>query len=160
MKKFLFPLLMLLTLAACEKDAAKLAYVLTNENVKVNNLSQDYLVQVDNGARTIYIEVDYLDKAELAALQVEFVGLPDDVTANPASSTFNYAAEGASQKVELTQGKAKAEYVITAAAAISTKARMRAPPAPDVPSVARRSLRPSAAVSSRRNIEIRAPVIQ
>ncbi len=117
MKKFLFPLLMLLTLAACEKDAAKLAYVLTNENVKVNNLSQDYLVQVDNGARTIYIEVDYLDKAELAALQVEFVGLPDDVTANPASSTFNYAAEGASQKVELTQGKAKAEYVITAAAA-------------------------------------------
>ena len=117
MKKFLFPLLMLLTLAACEKDAAKLAYVLTNENVKVNNLSQDYLVQVDNGAKTIYIEVDYLDKAELAALQVEFVGLPDDVTANPASSTFNYAAEGASQKVELTQGKAKAEYVITAAAA-------------------------------------------
>ena len=62
MKKFLFPLLMLLTLAACEKDAAKLAYVLTNENVKVNNLSQDYLVQVDNGARTIYIEVDYLDQ--------------------------------------------------------------------------------------------------
>ena len=116
MKKFLFPLLMLLTLVACEKDGPKLKFVLTNEYVQVNNLSQDYLVQVDNNAQTIYVEVDYLDKAELAALEVEFAGLPADVLVEPAKSTFNYAG-GATQTVKFTQGKAVADYVLSAAAA-------------------------------------------
>lgn len=116
MKKFVVPLLMLLSLVACKKDDLKFKFVLTNENVKVNELSQDYLVQVDNNAKTIYVEVDYLDRAELAALQVEFVGLPEGVSADPFVSTFNYA-DGASQTVKITQGQASANYVITAAAA-------------------------------------------
>lgn len=116
MKKIVFPLLMLLSLVACKKEDLKLKYILTKENVQVNNLSQDYLVQVDNNAKTIYVEVDYLDKAELAALQVEFIGLPDDVSADPKSSTFNYAG-GASQTVKISQGNATANYAITAAAA-------------------------------------------
>ncbi len=116
MKKFALPFLMLLSLLACKREDPVFSLTLSNANVKVSNLSQDYLVQVDNNAKTIYIEVDYLDKAELSALAVEIVGLPADAAANPAKSTFNYAS-GATQKVKITQGVTSAEYAISAAAA-------------------------------------------
>lgn len=116
MKKFALPLLMLLSLLACKREDPVFSLTLSNANVKVSNLSQDYLVQVDNNAKTIYIEVDYLDKAELSALAVEIVGLPADAAAEPAKSTFNYAS-GATQKVKITQGVTSAEYAISAAAA-------------------------------------------
>ena len=116
MKKFALPFLMLLSLLACKREDPVFSLTLSNANVKVSNLSQDYLVQVDNNAKTIYIEVDYLDKAELSALAVEIVGLPADAAAEPAKSTFNYAS-GATQKVKITQGVTSAEYAISAAAA-------------------------------------------
>ena len=116
MKKLALPFLMLLSLLACKREDPVFSLTLSNANVKVSNLSQDYLVQVDNNAKTIYIEVDYLDKAELSALAVEIVGLPADAAANPAKSTFNYAS-GATQKVKITQGVTSAEYAISAAAA-------------------------------------------
>ena len=116
MRKIVMPLLMVLALAACKKEEPKFDFVLTNDNVQVGNLTQDCLVQVNNTAKTVYVEVAYLDKAELSALQVDFVKLPSDVTAAPAKSTFNYST-GATQTVTFTQGEATAQYVISAAAA-------------------------------------------
>lgn len=115
MKKIALPLLMLLSVVACKKEEPQFTFVLTNENVAVSNLNHDYLVQVDNNAKTVYVAVDYFDKAELAALEVKFVKLPQDVTAAPATSTFNYSA-GASQTVTFTQGTLTRDYTITAEA--------------------------------------------
>ena len=107
---------MLLTLAACKHEDPVFSFVLTNEMVRVNNLSNDALIQVNNQAKTVYIEVNYFDKAELAALEVEFVKIPAEISVNPAKSTFNYSS-GAAQTVTITQGTVSAEYKITAASA-------------------------------------------
>lgn len=115
MKKFALPLLMLLSLLACKKEDPKFTFVLTSENVAVSDLDYDYFVQVDNDAKTVYVEVDYFDKAELAALKIAFVKLPEDVTVTPATSTFNYS-KGESQTVTFTQGAVTQEYQITAEA--------------------------------------------
>ena len=115
MKKLALPILMLLSLVACKKETPVFTFVLTNQQVKVKNLSNDYLVQVNNAEKTVYIEVAYADKAELNALNVEIAGLPADVTANPASFTFNFSS-GAAQSVTFTQGELQEIYKITAAA--------------------------------------------
>ncbi len=106
---------MLLLSPSCTKEEKKASFdfTLTNSMVQVNALSQDYLVQVDNSARTIYVEVAYVDKADLAALEVEFVSLPDGVSVDPQKSSFNYTSS-ASQTVTVTANGATADYVITA----------------------------------------------
>ena len=50
MKKLALPFLMLLSLLACKREDPVFSLTLSNANVKVSNLSQDYLVQVDNNA--------------------------------------------------------------------------------------------------------------
>ncbi len=118
MKKLIVPLLMVLGLAACKKEPAPVFdFVLKNQMVQVNGLSQDYLLQVNAADKTVFIEVAYADKAELAALEVEFVGLPEDVAVEPQKSTFNYSA-GASQKVTFTQNTLTEEYTVSAQAAL------------------------------------------
>lgn len=116
MKKLALPILMLLSLVACKKETPVFTFVLTNQHVKVKNLSEDYLVQVNNSDKTVYIEVAYADKPELNALSVELANLPSDVTASPASFTFNFSS-GAALSDTLTQGELKEIYKITAAAA-------------------------------------------
>lgn len=105
---------MLLTLVACnKKEEPVYSFVLRSDMVQVNKLTNDVLVQVDNKARTVYIEVAYLDKAELSALEVEFIRIPTGVSVDPVKSTFNYAS-GAAQTITVTQGEASAQYTVTA----------------------------------------------
>ena len=120
MKKFALPLLMLLTLASCnkpeQKPEPKFTFVPTNQMVEVKNNLDDYLVQVNNTDKSIYIELAYLDKAELAALEVEFVSIPSDVTVDPAKFTFNFS-EGATKEVSFKQNDIEVKYTVSAAAA-------------------------------------------
>ncbi len=100
--------------AACEKTPdgpTAVDLVLTNAMVEVAGLSQDCLVYVDNTAKTVEIEIAYADKAEAAALEVNFVGLPDGITAD-YEKTFNYA-DGKTQTVVFKQGEATLEYVVS-----------------------------------------------
>ncbi len=115
MKHKLLPLLMILGLLACtKKEDPKFTFVLTNAMVQVNNdLSDAAIIQVSPAQKTIYIEVPYADKAELAALDVAFVNLPAEVTASPAKSSFNYSNKG-TQKVTFTQGSLSESYTISA----------------------------------------------
>lgn len=119
MKRILLPLtLLLLAVVACDKtpkEEPKFTFALTNSMVQVGNVSEAPMIQVDNSKKTVYIEVAYADKSELSALPVSFTGLPSDVTANPATSTFNYAG-GAAQTVTFTQGTLSESYSISAAA--------------------------------------------
>ena len=120
MKKFALPLLMLLALASCtkpeQKEEPKFTFVPTNQMVKVNNNVDDYLVQVNNTDKSIYIELAYLDKAELAALEVEFVSIPSDVKVDPAKFTFNFSG-GATKEVSFKQNDIEVKYTVSAAAA-------------------------------------------
>lgn len=106
---------MILGLLACtKKEDPKFTFVLTNAMVQVNNdLSDAAIIQVSPAQKTIYIEVPYADKAELAALDVAFVNLPAEVTASPAKSSFNYSNKG-TQKVTFTQGSLSESYTISA----------------------------------------------
>ena len=115
MKRIAFVCMLLLPLVACKKEEPKFDFVLTRDMIQVKGLSEDYLVQVDNTAKTVYAEVAYADKAELSALEVAFVKLPEGVSVEPAQSTFNYSS-GAKQTVKINQGQAQAEYTISAAA--------------------------------------------
>ncbi len=101
--------------AACEKTPEgpkPVELVLTNAMVQVNNeLTQDALVTVDNTAKTVEIELVYADKVDAAALDVEFVGLPEGITAQ-YEQTFNYA-DGATQTVAFSNGESTLEYVVS-----------------------------------------------
>lgn len=88
--------------------------MLTNDNVEVAGLSADYLVVVDAVAKTAAIEVAYADKAELAALQVNFVGIPSDVTVE--NFTFDFST-GATKDVTVSQNGATDIYVFSATCA-------------------------------------------
>lgn len=121
MKKLALPLLTLLALVACKKGeptpAPQFTFVLTNQMVKVENEVDDYLVQVNNTDKTIYIELAYADKAELAALGVKFVSIPSDVTVTPEKFSFNFSAAGASKEVAFKQNGIEVKYTVTASAA-------------------------------------------
>ncbi len=112
--------LALATIAAvfcsCSKDENKTApsIALTSEMVQVSGLSQDCLTVVDNASKTIDVEVNYVDKAELAALDVKFVSLPAGVTAD--AFTFNFST-GAAKDVVFTTGEGQVTYKMTASAA-------------------------------------------
>lgn len=86
---------------------------LTNEMVQVSGLSQDYITIIDNAAKTIDVEVAYVDRAELAALDVAFVSLPVDVSAN--SFSFNFSG-GAVKEVVFAVGDRTVTYMMTASA--------------------------------------------
>lgn len=101
--------------ACTEKDepAPSLGFALTNEMIQVEGLSQDYIVVVDNQAKTVEIEVAYEDAAELAALTVNIVDLPEGASASPATSTFNYS-DGATQAITLSNNGANVTFTVSA----------------------------------------------
>lgn len=120
MKKLFFALTAsALLFSACssndDESAPSLGFALTNEMIQVDGLSDDYLVVVDNQAKTVEIEVAYEDAAELAALTVNIVGLPAGATASPATSTFNYAT-GATQAITISKEGASAVFTVSATA--------------------------------------------
>lgn len=117
MKKVLFALSAALVLfSACQEDgpAPEVTFALTNDNVEVAGLTSDYLVVVDAAAKTAAIEVAYADKAQLQALEVNFVGIPSDVTVE--NFTYDFSA-GATREVAVSQNGATVNYVFSAVAA-------------------------------------------
>lgn len=105
----------LVLFAACEPaPTPEVSFTLTNDNVEVAGLSADYLVVVDAAAKTAAIEVAYADKAELQALEVNFVGIPSDVTVE--NFTFDFST-GATKEVAVSQNGATDTYVFSATAA-------------------------------------------
>ena len=105
----------LVLFAACEPaPTPEVSFTLTNDNVEVAGLSADYLVVVDAAAKTAAIEVAYADKAELQALDVNFVGIPSDVTVE--NFTFDFST-GATKEVAVSQNGATDTYVFSATCA-------------------------------------------
>lgn len=110
--KLLFSALAALAIVGCQKPQTPMDFVLADSMIEVSGLTEDPLIQVNNADKTVYIEIAYIDKAEIAALRVKF-NLPEGVTADPAESSFNYAS--ATQKVVFTQYGQTVEYEISAA---------------------------------------------
>ena len=105
----------LVLFAACEPaPTPEVSFTLTNDNVEVAGLTADALVVVDAAAKTAAIEVAYADKAQLQALQVNFVGIPSDVTVE--NFTFDFST-GATKEVAVSQNGATDTYVFSATAA-------------------------------------------
>ena len=105
----------LVLFAACEPaPTPEVSFALTNDNVEVAGLSADYLVVVDAAAKTAAIEVAYADKDQLQALQVNFVGIPSDVTVE--NFTFDFST-GATKEVAVSQNGATDTYVFSATCA-------------------------------------------
>ena len=105
----------LVLFAACEPaPTPEVSFTLTNDNVEVAGLSADYLVVVDAAAKTAAIEVAYADKDQLQALQVNFVGIPSDVTVE--NFTFDFST-GATKEVAVSQNGATDTYVFSATCA-------------------------------------------
>lgn len=116
MKKF-FALMSaaLVLFAACQpKEDPKVSFMLTNDNVEVAGLTADYLVVVDAANYTAAIEIAYADKDQLQALQVNFVGVPSDVTVE--NFTFDFS-NGATKEVTVSQNGATDTYVFSATVA-------------------------------------------
>ena len=113
MKKFFAMLSAALVLfAACEpQETPTVSFMLTNDCVEVAGLTADALVVVDAAAKTAAIEVAYADKAQLAALEVNFVGIPSDVTVE--NFTFDFST-GATKEVAVSQNGATDTYVFSA----------------------------------------------
>ena len=106
----------LVLFAACEPaPTPEVSFALTNDNVEVAGLSADYLVVVDAAAKTAAIEVAYADKDQLQALQVNFVGIPSDVTVE--NFTFDFST-GATKDVAVSQNGATDTYVFSATCAL------------------------------------------
>ena len=102
----------LVLFAACEPaPTPEVSFALTTDNVEVAGLSADYLVVVDAAAKTAAIEVAYADKDQLQALQVNFVGIPSDVTVE--NFTFDFST-GATKEVAVSQNGATDTYVFSA----------------------------------------------
>ena len=115
MKKILSMMSAALVLFACQpKEDPTVSFMLTNDCIEVAGLTADALVVVDAAAKTVAIEVAYADKAELAALQVNFVGIPSDVTVENFS--FDFSA-GATKEVTVAENGAEDIYVFSATAA-------------------------------------------
>jgi len=104
----------LVLFSACQKETPKVTFMLTNDNVEVAGLTADALVVVDAANHTAAIEVAYADKAQLKALQVNFVGVPSDVTVE--NFTFDFS-NGATKDVVVSQNGATDTYVFSATAA-------------------------------------------
>ena len=113
MKKFFAMLSAALVLfAACEpQETPTVSFMLTNDCVEVAGLTADALVVVDAAAKTAAIEVAYADKDQLQALQVNFVGIPSDVTVE--NFTFDFST-GATKEVAVSQNCATDTYVFSA----------------------------------------------
>ena len=113
MKKFFAMLSAALVLfAACEpQETPTVSFMLTNDCVEVAGLTADALVVVDAAAKTAAIEVAYADKDQLQALQVNFVGIPSDVTVE--NFTFDFST-GATKEVAVSQNGATDTYVFSA----------------------------------------------
>ena len=102
----------LVLFAACEPaPTPEVSFTLTNDNVEVAGLTADALVVVDAAAKTAAIEVAYADKDQLQALQVNFVGIPSDVTVE--NFTFDFST-GATKEVAVSQNGATDTYVFSA----------------------------------------------
>lgn len=116
MKKFFaFMTAALALFSACQqKEDPKVSFMLTNDNVEVAGLTADALVVVDAANHTAAIEVAYADKDQLKALQVNFVGVPSDVTVE--NFTFDFST-GATKEVAVSQNGATDTYVFSATAA-------------------------------------------
>jgi len=105
----------LVLFAACQpKEDPKVSFMLTNDNVEVAGLTADYLVVVDAANYTAAIEIAYADKDQLQALQVNFVGVPSDVTVE--NFTFDFS-NGATKEVAVSQNGATDTYVFSATVA-------------------------------------------
>jgi len=78
------------------------ALTISAANIDVTGIDKDYLVIVDQAAKTIKITLDYSDKENAKALTVNFLNLPEGVTAE-YQKTFNYA-DGAEQTVAFKYG--------------------------------------------------------
>ena len=105
----------LVLFAACEPaPTPEVSFTLTNDNVEVAGLTADALVVVDAAAKTAAIEVAYADKDQLQALQVNFVGIPSDVTVE--NFTFDFST-GATKEVAVSQNGATDTYVFSATCA-------------------------------------------
>ena len=101
----------LVLFSACEQETPVVSFALTSDNVEVAGLTADALVVVDAVAKTAAIEVAYADKAQLQALQVNFVGIPSDVTVE--NFTFDFST-GATKEVAVSQNGATDTYVFSA----------------------------------------------
>ncbi len=112
--KFLPLLTAVLMAAACESDdpvKPEVVFSLSESNISVSGLSEKCLVNVDNSARSVDLYVDYADKENIKALEVEFKNLEEGVSVKYAK-TFNYASS--SQKVVFTKEEKDFEYTFSA----------------------------------------------
>ena len=88
------------------------ALTLSAANIDVAGIDGDFMAVVDNSAKTIKINLEYVDKENAKALTVNFKSLPEGFTTE-YQKTFNYS-DGATQTVTFKYGdKTAAEYVIS-----------------------------------------------
>lgn len=110
----LFPIAAILFAAvACNtknNDPVKpeVSFSLSDNNIVLAGLEHESVVSVDNKAKTVSIFVDYADKENIKALEVDFKGLEEGVEVKYAK-TFNYA-QGPQQ---ITFVKSETEFVYT-----------------------------------------------
>ena len=110
----LFPIAAILFAAvACNtknNDPVKpeVSFSLSDNNIALAGLEHESVVSVDNKAKTVSIFVDYADKENIKALEVDFKGLEEGVEVKYAK-TFNYA-QGPQQ---ITFVKSETEFVYT-----------------------------------------------
>lgn len=97
MKKIkLFALLGLAALAcACQpknEDPVKpeVSFSLSDKNIVLSGLEGESIVTVNNSAKTVGIFVEYVDKENIKALEVDFTGLEEGVEVN-YTKVFNYS---------------------------------------------------------------------
>ena len=117
MKKVLFSLLAVTAMfTACNNDdgTPDVNISITQDMVEVDGVTGDYLVVVDQSAKTIAIELSYEDADELQALTVNFVNLPSGVTAE--SLTHNFS-DGATAQAVFTKDGVDVTYTVSATVA-------------------------------------------
>lgn len=113
MKIFNYSLIIssLLCIVACQDPAVEpekpqdISFSLSEKNIMVSGLDQDCIISVNNADpnRGVEIYVDYLDKENIKALDVQFTGLEEGVEVNYLQ-VYNYSM-GSQKVLFLKEGK-------------------------------------------------------
>ncbi|MGM9788286.1 MAG: hypothetical protein ACI3ZF_05220 [Candidatus Cryptobacteroides sp.] len=112
----LFPLFALaVAAAACQpeddpQNGAPVSFSLSENNIELSGLEQPSLVSVDNNAQTVDIYVDYADKDNIKALQLDFVNLEEGVEVQ-YEQVYNYAQ--GPQTVVFVKEETEFSYVVS-----------------------------------------------
>ncbi|MGN1226238.1 MAG: hypothetical protein ACI4TL_03275, partial [Candidatus Cryptobacteroides sp.] len=93
-----------------QQNDAPVSFTLSEHNIELSGLEQSSLISVDNNARTVDIYVDYVDKDNIKALQLDFVNLEEGVEVQ-YEQVYNYAQ--GPQTVVFVKEEAEFPYVVS-----------------------------------------------